>query len=69
MSLPGPGAGGDPFTRDPQKVLKDVREELISIDRARDCYGVAILKDGRHYSIDGAATEKLRAGHVYKKET
>ena len=66
---PGAGGWGDPFTRDPQKVLKDVREELISIERARDCYGVVIRKKDRHYSIDEALTDKIRAEHVYEKES
>lgn len=60
INTPGAGGWGDPFTRDPEKVLKDVREELISVERARDCYGVAIKRQGRRYSIDEAETKKLR---------
>jgi N-methylhydantoinase B len=37
----GGGGYGDPLRRDPQAVRKDVEEGWISIDRARDVYGLS----------------------------
>lgn len=40
----GSGAGGygNPLDRDPQRVLDDVRDDYITLDRARSAYGVVI---------------------------
>ena len=38
----GGGGYGDPRARDPQAVLRDVREGKVSVQRARDIYGIAI---------------------------
>jgi N-methylhydantoinase B len=56
---PGGGGWGDPFTRDPQLVLRDVRDEVVSVEGAARDYGVVIGPDGR--SVDLAATAALRA--------
>ena len=55
----GPGAGGygPPGERDPHAVLRDWRCGFVSLERARQDYGVAI-RDGR---VDGAETARLRA--------
>ena len=37
----GGGGWGDPATRQPEQVAKDVRNDLISVDQARDIYRVA----------------------------
>ncbi len=50
----GGGGFGPPLQRDPQKVLLDVREGLISADRARKEYGVVI--DPQTGEIDPGAT-------------
>lgn len=42
LKTAGGGGYGDPLERDPELVLGDVLEGLISVDRARDFYGVAI---------------------------
>jgi len=54
------GAGGwsDPFERDPELVLKDVRDEKVSVKRAREVYGVVINEAAME--VDIAETEKLR---------
>jgi N-methylhydantoinase A len=57
---PGGGGWGDPFTRDPELVLRDVRDEVVSVAAAARVYGVAIGAAGR--SVDGEATAALRAG-------
>lgn len=52
----GGGGYGDPLERDPASVARDVREQLVSPEAARDVYGV-VLTDG---AVDGAATEARR---------
>lgn len=56
---PGGGGWGDPFMRDPQRVLRDVRDEVVSVAGAARDYGVVIGADGR--SVDLTATAALRA--------
>jgi N-methylhydantoinase A len=56
---PGGGGWGDPFDRDPEKVLRDVRDGVVSVAGAAADYGVAIASDGR--TIDSAATAALRS--------
>ena len=51
----GGGGWGDPFARDPELVLTDVRRALVSVDGARR-YGVVIVDD----AVDAQATEALR---------
>jgi N-methylhydantoinase B len=60
----GGGAGyGDPFERDPEAVLDDVLDELVSIDAARCDYGVAFTGRLEDWSlaIDADETARLRA--------
>lgn len=60
-SLNGGGAGyGDPHRRDPARVLEEVRDGLLSVDTARDRYGIVLAHDGR--SIDEKETLRLRGG-------
>ncbi len=54
---PGGGGRGDPFTRDPAAVLRDVLAGLVTVDGAKRDYGVAIAGD----DVDPAATAALRA--------
>jgi len=54
----GAGGWGDPLERDPELVLKDVRDEKVSVKRAREAYGVVINKAAMEVNI--AETEKLR---------
>ena len=49
----GGGGFGDPMTRDPALVEEDVANGLVSVERARDVYGVV--------PGDAAATASLRA--------
>src|SRR5258706_71774 len=53
---PAGGGYGDPFTRDPARVLADVLDELITPDMARQDFGVAIATG----AVDTAPTAKLR---------
>ena len=56
---PGAGGYGDPATRDAAKVLEDVLNEFISLEMAREAYGVVI--DPKTWTVDATATERLRA--------
>jgi N-methylhydantoinase B len=62
----GCGGYGDPFTRDPARVLEDVRDETLTIEGARQQYGVAIVTEPE-LAVDEAATAALRAGHVERE--
>jgi N-methylhydantoinase B len=53
------GGYGDPFTRDPAAVLHDLEDEFITVELARDQYGVVI--DPATMSVDVAATAALRS--------
>lgn len=56
----GAGGGyGDVLDRDPEAVLRDLEEDLISLDVAEGVYGVAI--DAGLRQVDAARTETLRA--------
>lgn len=54
----GGGGYGDPFERDPEMVRRDVIFGYVSLERAREDYGVVI--DPETYEVDHEATERLR---------
>lgn len=54
----GGGGYGPPHERDAQRVLADIREGWISIERARETYGVCLTADG---ALDRAATALRRS--------
>ena len=55
----GGGGWGNPLDRDPEQVRRDLRDEWISEDTARNVFGV-VVKNDLERSLDVAATEKLR---------
>lgn len=55
---PGGGGYGDPFARPVGRVVKDVRNGLVSAEGARRDYGVAI--DPETLAVDEAGTAQLR---------
>jgi N-methylhydantoinase B len=57
--LAGAGGWGDPLERDPDTVLRDVRNELLSPDKAAADYGVVI--DTKAWRVDAAATAQRRS--------
>jgi N-methylhydantoinase B len=59
LQLPGGGGMGDPATRDPALVARDVRDGLVSAEQARTTYRVALGADG---AVHAAATAGLRGG-------
>lgn len=68
--LPGGGGFFDPFTRDPEAVLRDVVEGYVTPEAAERDYGVVVRCSKRpdelialpeHYTIDHQATARLRS--------
>jgi len=60
----GGGGFGDPLQREPRKVMEDVIDDYVSMERARTDYGVVVREIDRdlcQYEIDEAATEACRA--------
>ena len=53
----GGGGWGDPLDRDPELVRVDVVEELVSLNAAREHYGVVLSNE---LSVDLPATTSLR---------
>ena len=60
---PAGGGYGDPFQRDPTRVLMDVKDGLVSRQSAEQDYGVAITKE---LVLDDSATATLRQTHSGK---
>jgi N-methylhydantoinase B len=58
----GGGGYGDPLERDPEAVRRDVLDRWVSLDAARDQYGVVLRGDLEECEIvvDRTATEQLR---------
>jgi N-methylhydantoinase B len=56
----GGGGWGSAKERPPERVLEDVLDEYVSIEAARELYGVAI--DPKLMKVDEAATARLRGG-------
>jgi N-methylhydantoinase B len=57
LEMAGGGGWGDPFDRDAERVAEDVRNGVVSVESARQYYGVVLDDDGR---VDKAETEALR---------
>lgn len=57
LTLPGGAGFGDPFLRDPSRVHSDVKNGLVSVESAKENYGVLISKDG---SLDLNTSKVLR---------
>lgn len=58
----GGGGFGAPSRRDPELVLRDVRDGLVSQERARDVYKVVCVGGpGTQLGLDELATQQLRA--------
>lgn len=54
----GGGGWGDPMERDPEAVREDVRDGYVSVESAREHYGVVLDDDGQ---VDEEATRDLRS--------
>ena len=60
----GGGGWGDPFTRDPEKVLHDVRNGYVSTTSAQNDYGVEV--DEKTLTVNTVATSALRKARAIK---
>ena len=58
VEFAGGGGRGDPFERDPARVRDDVVRDYVSIEAARNDYGVVVDPDS--LEIDDQATAALR---------
>jgi hypothetical protein len=59
----GGGGFGLPWERKVESVLDDVMDELLSLEKARETYGVAIIEvdaDALVYEVDEQETRRLR---------
>jgi N-methylhydantoinase B len=60
----GGGGWGDPLERDPQRVIDDIRDGMVSIEGAKSEYGVVAKVDGKGgldaIQLDIEATTRLR---------
>lgn len=70
LRMPGGGGYGNPYDRDPDLVLADVVNGYVSIEAAREAYGVAVRYAGEPdalvrtpemYELDAAETARLRS--------
>ena len=52
------GGYGDPLERDPEMVRHRVREDWISLDKAREVYGVVLDIESELFTVDWKATEE-----------
>jgi N-methylhydantoinase B len=57
----GAAGYGDPLTRDPERVARDVRDGYVSAAAARETYGVVLDEAG---AVDEHATRIVRAEHI-----
>ena len=60
----GGGGWGDPFTREPERVLVDVRDGYVTVEGAARDYGVVVVgdpdEDPEGLAVDEDATARLR---------
>lgn len=54
----GGGGWGDPLRRDPEAVRRDVRNEFVSLEAARDVYGVVLDPATRVVDTDATAARR-----------
>jgi N-methylhydantoinase B len=57
---PGGGGYGHPYDRPVEKVVWDVKNHIVSLEGAREDYGV-VIRDQETLEVDVSATEQLRA--------
>jgi N-methylhydantoinase B len=57
---PGGAGYGNPLDRDPELVKLRVREEKVSLQRARDIYGVVLDTSNKQCVVDYKETQRLR---------
>jgi N-methylhydantoinase B len=58
----GGGGWGSPLARDADQVARDVRDELLTAEKAHESYGVAVRETENGVEVDAEATAQLRRG-------
>ncbi len=66
IEMPGGGGYGDPISRDPQWVLRDVLDGYVSIGAAERDYAVVIDRDG--LTVQAEKTAQIRNRHRCAKQ-
>jgi N-methylhydantoinase B len=61
LDSPGGGGYGDPLARDPERVLADLRDGVVSAQAAEREYGVVVTRAGGSWALDAAQTRARRA--------
>jgi N-methylhydantoinase B len=61
LDTPGGGGFGDPFVREPERVLADIREGYVSSDAAERDYGIVVVETLDGLTVDAAATARKRS--------
>lgn len=64
---PGGGGYGDPFKRPIERVVWDIKNDLVSLEGAREDYGV-VIANPQTLEVDEKATEALRGGGAVAAE-
>ena len=57
MRMSSGGGYGDPLDREPERVLIDIENGIVSLQEAREIYGVVVARE----ALDAAATGELRS--------
>ena len=60
LDSPGGGGFGNPLAREPERVLDDVREGVVSREAAEQEYGVVLTRADGAWTIDEAKTAARR---------
>jgi N-methylhydantoinase B/oxoprolinase/acetone carboxylase alpha subunit len=60
LDTPGGGGFGDPFAREPERVLADMREGYVSREAAERDYGVVVAEADNGIVVDVVATARKR---------
>jgi N-methylhydantoinase B len=61
LSLPGGGGYGNPLERDPELVRRDAEDGLVSVEHAREAYGVVLTGASEGPCVDDEQTGRVRA--------
>jgi N-methylhydantoinase B len=65
----GGGGWGDPFERDPEAVRQDVLDELVSLEAARDVYGVVLFADFTGVDVEATSAARRRGANGSTERT
>lgn len=60
VELGGGGGYGDPLEREPERVLADVVAGYVSVEAARQAYGVVVTEQQERLTVDASKTASLR---------